>query len=241
MMKTAMSRRGFALTLAAGTGALALGALAGCQKGQALATSAPGASGGVPLSPVAGIDYRVLSKPVASDAPAGKVELIEFFGYWCPHCYTLAPAVETWRKQAPTEIVFNMVPVSFGDPAREPLQKLYYALRDTGKLDAMHMKVFDAVQKQRIPLFTNEAVMEWVAKQPELADTQFAQAYNAFGMNAQIQQANRLVEEYDIDGIPSFGVAGKYFCSGSMAKSLERELQIAEALALQEAKSGQQK
>ena len=33
-----------------------------------------------------GTDYLVLSKPITTDAPKGKVEVLEFFWYNCPHC-----------------------------------------------------------------------------------------------------------------------------------------------------------
>ena len=235
MPKSTMNRRDFTLFLAAGGSAsVLLTGLAGCGKKEA-APAAPGPTG-APVNPVAGIDYRVLKKPVATEAPKGKAELIEFFGYWCPHCNTLAPTMETWRKQAPAEILFSMVPVSFGDPAREPLQRMYFALRDIGKLDAMHLKVFDALHKEKQPLFTQQAILDWAGKQPELAGSGFAQAYNSFSMDAQISRANQMTDAYEVDGVPSFGVAGKYYCDGVMAKSLDRALQIATLLAQKEAK-----
>ena len=180
----------------------------------------------------------MLKQPVPTAAPAGKAELIAFFGYWCPHCYTFAGKLEDWRKQAPAEIVYQAIPVSFGNAAHEPLQRMYFALRNIGKLDAMHLKVFEAVQKERLPLFTNEALLDWAGKQPELAGSNFAQAFDAFGMGAEISQANTLTSAYELDGVPSFGVAGKYYCDGTMAKSLDRSLQIAAALAVNEAKGG---
>ena len=129
-----------------------------------------------------------------------------------------------------------MVPVSFGDPAREPLQRMYFALRDIGKLDAMHLKVFDALHKEKLPLFTQQAILDWAGKQPELAGSPFVQAYNSFSMGAQIGRANQVTDAYEVDGVPSFGVAGKYYCDGVMAKSLDRALQIATLLAQKEAK-----
>ena len=94
MPKLTMNRRDFALLLAtSGPTSALLAGLAGCGKKEAPSPAASG-PGGVPSAPVAGIDYRVLKKPAATETPKGKAELIEFFGYWCPHCNTLAPAME---------------------------------------------------------------------------------------------------------------------------------------------------
>ena len=183
--------------------------------------------------------FDTLRKPVPIDLGPGvaKVEVREFFGYWCPHCANLAPTVEAWRKQAPAEIHFEMMPVNFGTPAHEALQRLYFALRDTNKLEVMHLKVFQAIHRDKVNLSSDTAVLGWASAQPELKDSNFAQAYNGFNMAAEVTRANQLVNAYEIDGVPSFGVAGKYFCNGTMAKSLDRALQIAESLAVKEAKS----
>ena len=42
-----------------------------------------------------GLDYRVL--PIAQPvAVKGKVEVIEFFWYGCPHCYDFEPDISAW-------------------------------------------------------------------------------------------------------------------------------------------------
>ena len=236
-----MNRRDFARLLTIGSGTALLGGLAACSKETPATTSTPAAApatGSAPAAePIAGIDYKVLQKPIAAEAPAGKALMIEFFGYWCPHCANLAPTVEAWRKQAPAEIHFEMIPVNFGTPAHEALQRLYFALRDTNKLEAMHLKVFQAIHRDKVNLSSDTAVLGWASAQPELKDSNFAQAYNGFNMAAEVTRANQLVNAYEIDGVPSFGVAGKYFCNGTLAKSLDRALQIAESLAVKEAKS----
>ena len=33
-----------------------------------------------------GLEYIALDKRVSTDAPVGKIEVIEFFWYSCPHC-----------------------------------------------------------------------------------------------------------------------------------------------------------
>ena len=250
-MKTTFKRRDFALALAAGSGAVVLGALSGCTKPAepVPAASAPSSGAANPppanVSPIAapnpaavqGKDYKRIKTAVPTDTPKGKAEVLEFFGYWCPHCNHFAPEFEAWRKQAPAELVFSMVPVAFGDPNRQPLQRLYLALRDLNLLDALHMRAFKAVHEEKLPLFTNDAVIAWAKSQKEVNAEQFMQAYNSFSMDAQMAKADQLTQDYEVDGVPSFGVAGKYYVDGTMAKSMARATQIATMLALQEAKA----
>ena len=43
-------------------------------------------------APQEGRDYKRVETPVP--VPEGKVEVVEFFGYWCPHCNAFEPTLE---------------------------------------------------------------------------------------------------------------------------------------------------
>jgi thiol:disulfide interchange protein DsbA len=60
----------------------------------------------------------------------GKIEVIEFFMYTCPHCHTLEPAVDAWLQTVDKEkIHFTKIPVQFsGDDD----VRLHYALESLG-------------------------------------------------------------------------------------------------------------
>ena len=78
-------------------------------------------------------DYVKLATPAPVEAPAGKIEIIEFFGYWCPHCNAFEPTLTQWVAQLPKDIVFKRVPVAFRADT-VPLQRLFYALQSMGLL-----------------------------------------------------------------------------------------------------------
>ena len=243
-MKTSMKRRDFALALTAGASAVMLGALAGCSTSEKVpsapatpASPASPSSGANMPDPIAGIDYKPLQKPLSTNAPKVKAEMVHFFGYWCGHCRHFSPEFDAWQKTAPAEIAIVMAPVAFGNPGRAPLQRLFFTLRELGLLEALHSKVFDAVHDQRLPLFTHEAVADWAKKQSGVDAAKFDQVYRSASVDALVKHADQLTEGYEIDGVPSLGVAGKYYVDGTLAKSMPRALQIASALALKEAKA----
>ena len=89
--------------------------------------------------PVEGTHYVALGQPVATAAP-GKVEVIEFFWYGCPHCNVFEPMLDAWVKKLPADVAFRRVPVAFRDEPYGTHQRIFYALEATGQLDAMHKR-----------------------------------------------------------------------------------------------------
>jgi len=113
----------------------------------------------------AGTDYIVLGKPAPVDAPAGKVEVIEFFSFNCPHCAAFEPKVEPWIKQLPAHVAFRRVPVPFVGNDTDAKARFYYALEAMGKADEFVPKVFQAIHKDRQNLTGDAAILAWVEKQ----------------------------------------------------------------------------
>lgn len=185
----------------------------------------------------AGEDYAVLRKPAPTDAPAGKVEVVEFFSYNCPHCATFEPALEAWSKKLPPNAVLRRVPVPFVGNDVATKQKLYYTLEAMGKVDELHMKVFQAIHVDRQRLFGDAAVLEWAGKQPGLDAKKFAETFNSFGVSGKVQRAGQLTEAYTIPGTPAMGVGGRWYVDGGMGKTLQRMLQICEYLVTQAPKA----
>jgi thiol:disulfide interchange protein DsbA len=179
----------------------------------------------------AGKDYLVLDRPVPTDVGAGKVELIEFFWYSCPHCNAFEPTFAQWVKSAPKDVVVRRVPVAFRDDFA-PQQRLYYALEAMDLLGSVHAKVFHAVHVERLPLNTDAAILGWIEKQG-VDSKKFAEVYRSFGVASKVKRAVQLQNEFRVEGVPSLGVAGRYYTDGSLAGSMERALKVAEQLLAQ--------
>ncbi len=179
----------------------------------------------------AGKDFLPLDRPVPTDAGPGKVELIEFFWYSCPHCNAFEPAFAQWVKNAPKDVVVRRVPVAFRDDFA-PQQRLYYTLEAMDLLGSVHAKVFHAVHVERLPLNTDALIQAWVEKQG-VDGKKFAETYKSFGVAGKVKRAVQLQNEFRVEGVPSLGIAGRYYTDGSMAGSMERALKVAEYLLAQ--------
>lgn len=197
----------------------------------ALATAAGARAQG---APVEGKDFVRLGTPAPVAAPAGKIEVVEFFSYGCPHCYAFEPLLEPWIKKLPAEAAFRRVPAAF-NATWEGLAKIYYALEATGQLDAMHKRVFAAIHVQRQRL-DKESDLAAFVKGAGGDEAKFMDAYKSFGVATKLRQGKQLAEAYKIDGVPTLGIHGRFFTSGSLAGSHERALAVAEQL-IQRAKT----
>ena len=175
-----------------------------------------------------GSDYLVLDKPAPTEAPAGKVEVVEFFWYGCPHCNSFEPQLDAWLKTAPKNIAFRRAPVSFR-PDFEPHQRLYYVLEAMGKLEELHKKVFYTIHVEKQPLNSASLVAAWAEKQG-VDKMKFAEMYDSFSVSTKVRKATQLQDSYQVDGVPALGVGGRYYTSATQAKSMERALLIANHL-----------
>ena len=215
-----MNRREFS----AGAACVAAGGLMGWP-GLALAQKVP----------QEGTEYRAMDKKIPVEAPAGKIEVIEFFWYSCPHCNAFEPKLVSWIKRQGPDVVIKRVPVAFRDDF-VPQQRLYYVLEALGKLDELHHKVFEAIHVQRNPLNREEVIVDFAGKNG-LDKAKFQELYNSFSISTKARRASQLQDAYKIEGVPSLGIAGRYYTDGTMAGTMDRALQVTDYL-IAEARKG---
>jgi thiol:disulfide interchange protein DsbA len=174
-----------------------------------------------------GFDYRVLPIPQPVESK-GKVEVIEFFWYGCPHCYDFEPELSSWVKRQPKDVVFRRVPVAFRDDFL-PHSQLFYALDSMGKGDALNEKVMYAMHKENKRLLTEPEIADWVATQGIDRNT-FLATYRSFAVVSKARAAKQLAEAYRIDGVPTIVMQGKYVTSPSIAGSKAKAITVMDYL-----------
>lgn len=172
-------------------------------------------------------DGHVMIEPAQPSDTAGKIEVLEFFAYSCPHCYTMEPMTTKWSQALPENVVFKRVPVAF-NASMADLQKLYYSLEALDRLD-LHPKAFQAIHRERKRIYDFDAIADWIETQG-VDRRQFQAAFNSFGINNKVTRANELTRNYNIEGTPSLAVGGRYVTSPSMTGTYEGAIVEAQRL-----------
>jgi len=188
-----------------------------------------------PIKVEEGFDYRVLPITQPIDAK-GKVEVIEFFWYGCPHCYEFEPELKGWIKRQNKDVVFKKVPIAFREELM-PHSQLFYALETLGKGDALNDKVMFAMHRENKRLLNENEIADWVAAQG-VDRNAFLAAYRSFAVLSKARAANQLGNAYRIDGVPTVAVQGKYITSPSIAGSRAKGVNIMDFLVNKVRKDG---
>ena len=170
---------------------------------------------------------------------AGKVEVIEFFSYGCPHCRDFEPLLDEWVKKLPPDVNFVKVPITFNRPEWTTLARLYYTLQAMGEADRMGLAVFAAIHDERRPLYREDALMEWVAGSG-LDAKRFSDTYKSFGVQSKVQRASQIAAAYKVRGVPMMAVDGRYTVSVGAAGGFDKMLKEVDQLIVR-ARSAQKK
>jgi len=201
--------------------------------------AAAAAAGGIQWQD--GVHYTRIVPAQPTNVGAGQVEVLEFFWYACPHCYSLEPTLAAWLKTKPAYVTFTRVPVQWNEGHRA-LARLFYTLDSMGKLNDLHGEIFKEIQVNGNALIgadnagAAERAQLTFIKKLGLPDAAFEKAYHDMNVETALQRADQLVQRYRITGVPNFVVNGKYITDVGMAGTPERLMSLLGDLAAQEHK-----
>lgn len=175
--------------------------------------------------------YETLSPAQAVQNP-DKVEVIEFFWYGCPHCYSLEPSLAAWLKTKPANVEFIRQPAVFSDLWGKHA-KAFFTAEALGVSEKVHADFFDAIQNKKQKLTSEDELAKFFAAHG-VKDADFRAAYSSFLVDAKMRQAETMAARYGITGVPALVVNGKYRVTATTAKSQENMIAITDQLIKQE-------
>jgi thiol:disulfide interchange protein DsbA len=185
---------------------------------------------------VEGKQYTVIDPPIPTHVAAGQVEVTELFWYGCPHCYALEPTINKFLANKPDNVVFQRVPATLS-PRWAFHAKLFYVgqmLDPTGS-QHVHSKIFEAIQKQRRHIDTDEALVRFFTDLG-FAPDKINGALQSMEMNAMLARSTDIGNQSKADSVPTIIVNGKYLTSPSMTGGEEKFLNTLKYLVKRESK-----
>ena len=177
--------------------------------------------------PTAGLDYTEL-KPAQPVEVQGKIEVLEFFWYGCPHCYTLEPLLEKWIPTLPADAHFRRLPAVL-NPGWANEANVFYAFEALGELGRLHRPFFDAIHRDRLKTRDPVSFNDWLQKNG-VNVKKFDEAMKSFGVQSKLRRATQVSAAYRIDGTPALAVNGRYTVSAEQGRTQQGMLAIAEHL-----------
>jgi len=177
---------------------------------------------------VEGIDYELIN-----DDPSlyvskknNKIKVIEAFWYGCPHCYVFEDYLTKWETRKQDDIEFSNMPVVFNKKWLLHA-RAFYTMKELKNFKDFHKKFFYAYHEQQRTFASKESVISFLVSQgaeKEKVEKNFSSEL----ISKKVQEANYMLETYQIDSVPAMIINDKYKISGRMAKTYERMLEISD-------------
>ena len=153
----------------------------------------------------------------------GQVEIIEFFSYTCPVCFSYETPLAEWAEKNRERIIFKRIPMRIR-PEWAPAQKMYFTLELLDKADGMHKKVFDAIHQEHSSIKSDEAIFNLIEKLG-INRQQFSAIYFSAAVQTKVKQALQMQSAYQIDQVPLVAIDGRYLTSPAKVSEMVGEEQ----------------
>ena len=160
-------------------------------------------------APVEGVDYVVIDGAQPYRPLQGKIEVVEVFAYWCPHCAQFQPKLEAWRRTLPAGVRFAYVPLATENG--DPLSRGYFATEALGAVERTHAALFRAMHDDgTMPMNPSDGELQaWLAGQG-LSAAKLKAAWDSPATAANLRHASAFEHAVDIEGTPTLVVNGRY-------------------------------
>lgn len=160
--------------------------------------------------PVEGTDYEMIENGAPLETVPGRIEVVEVFGYTCPHCAHFEPAVQAWKAKLPRDVNFVPLAAPFGG-YWTPFAKAYFAAKTLGIADRSHEAVFKALHEDGVlPRNPTDDELAAFYVQFGVQPARFIETLNGPDVDAAMRRAQDFVQRSGVEGTPTMIVAGKY-------------------------------
>lgn len=172
-----------------------------------------------PLTQAAPLFKEGVNYEVVRQTGSAKPEVMEFFSYYCPHCYQFESVIQGLRSELPAEVTFVRNPVGFlGREMGAELQRAYALAIMLKVEDKLSPILFDLIQVKRQPP-KDRAAVKAIFEQIGVSGEEFDGAIDSFAVTGLVAQYDRNTSGLNIRGVPSTVVNGKYLVKSESLKS----------------------
>lgn len=174
-----------------------------------------------------GKHFSQLASPIATQT-GDKIEVLEFFWYGCPHCFSFEPTLKKWKQTLPDNVKFIRMPSPL-NPRWMAHTKTYYTLQSMGLIEDHHEAIFAAMHIQKKRIFNRDSIADFLASRG-VDKASFLANFDSFAVEMRARQALQLGQQYKLSGVPMLTINGKYTISAEQAGSYQGMVDVADFL-----------
>jgi protein dithiol oxidoreductase (disulfide-forming) len=193
----------------------------------ALATALAAVCALAQAQPVAGREYQELS-PARAISTGERIEVIEFFYYGCPVCYEAQPHIAKWLMRAGPGVAMLRVPAVFTESS-ESFARTFYTLGAMNQIARLHWPLYDNHHFDGKQLNEEKNIVDWIAGN-SVDRGRFIELWKSAEVKTQIDAAKKALDTYQVKGVPSFVIDGKYLTSAKMAGGVREMMRVVDQL-----------
>lgn len=185
---------------------------------------------GIGIKP--GMNFKEVRPPQPTDSGPGRVEVIELLWYDCRTCLAMQPVIERWLAERGDEIAYRRMPAVVGGHMVY-YARAFYAAEALGVLDEIHLPLFTAIHRHSRKLDDDDALARFF-EEHGVGRTRFLSIFRSSAVAAKVREAKVMTRRYDVQGVPTLVVAGKYRVDPTMVASPAALVEVADFLVSRE-------
>ena len=184
----------------------------------------------------AGFDVEGKFHPIVpnrpTETPQGVIEVVDIFGYRCPHCFSFLPVLERFEKETSDDVQIRHMPVIFRADWEAPA-RAFYTAKLLGVLEKVHRPIFEAMHVERRPM-TSEDEWRKLFAEHGVSVSDFDKTFTSFAVQSMLRKSEVMGRRYGVTATPSIVVNGKYRVPAGLAGGFENMIEVTKGLIARE-------
>ncbi len=163
-----------------------------------------------------------------TETPQDVIEVVDVFGYRCPHCFSFLPVLERFENDLPNDVQVRHMPVIFRDSWEAPA-RAFYTAKLLGVLEKVHRPIFEALHVDRRSMDSDDAWKKLFSEHG-VSNTDFEKTFDSFAVRSMLRKSQVMQRRYGVTATPSVIVNGKYRVPAGLAGSFENMIEVTKGL-----------
>jgi thiol:disulfide interchange protein DsbA len=159
-----------------------------------------------------GVHFEILKNPSAV-RDSNKIEVVEVFWFGCNHCYALESYLTAWKRDLSSDVDFWKSHATWNEVLKIHA-RMFYTARALGVEKQLVPAAFNTIQTEGRRL-TGNSELEYYFVGFGVEREKYKSVSSSFGVNNALKQADQRMKQWNITGVPTLIVNGKYKVSAS--------------------------